>query len=127
MNLSCRKLSLAIHRLRIWGLSELRLSILRLAVLGLTLLRLALDMLRLAELVESLERVYTWEGGLSRSDSTCGSIAGVLTKDWKGGLEGVHDEVCLSLNMRVLADLSHVRTIIGSQGWSLKLQMLLVL
>ena len=125
-NLSCRKLSLAIHRLRIWGLSILRLNILRLAVLGLTLLRLALDMLRLAELLESLERVYTWEGGLSRGDSTCGSIAGVLTKDWKGGLEGVHDEVCLRLDMRVLTDLSHSGTIVRSLGWGLEGQMLLV-
>lgn len=97
--------------------------------MGLTLLRLALDLLRLTELLESLEsleRVYTWEGGLSRGASPCGSIAGVLTKDWKGGLEGVHDEVCLRLNMRVLTDLSHPGTIVRDLGWGLEVQMLLV-
>ena len=81
----------------------------------------------LEELLESLERINAWERGLGWASTWGSSITGVLSEDWQVGLEGVHDEVCLSLNMRVLADLSHVRTIIGSQGWSLKLQMLLVL
>ena len=130
-NLGCRILSLAKNRLRIWGLAILRLTILRLtilrlAILRLTMLRLALGVLRLDELLESLEGVYTWKRCLSRGGSACDPITSVLTKDWQGGLEGVHDEVSLRLNIWVLTDLSHIGTIVRRLRWSL-VQMLLVL